>query len=260
MNEHQRLHVLYQKSGPFLYGYIHVVRGSTDNQESSYPFIVSKHFQDREIVFGSMIALMHKIARLKFRFDERQRVTGESLPDAVKSSARIVKKHNKVVHEFPESEYLDTVLQEQEELLEETIMLILMNVRTLLEILSGKGDRRVGIYDYEGKAIGATSLREIGNLLVHHRYFVIRDEYIHDLFSGDAQLASQRRFGAKISVAELFEQVFNCLTGIRVRDFVGVLRSQLERLTIDTDMRDIVFLIQNVHSLWVTTKPERYQG
>lgn len=250
MNEHQRLHVLYQKSGPFLYGYIHVVRGSTDNQESSYPFIVSKHFQDREIVFGSMIALMHKIARLKFRFDERQRVTGESLPDAVKSSARVVKKHNKVVHEFPESEYLDTVLQEQEELLEETIMLILMNVRTLLEILSGKGDRRVGIYDYEGKAIGATSLREIGNLLVHHRYFVIRDEYIHDLFSGDAQLASQRRFGAKISVAELFEQVFNCLTGIRVRDFVGVLRSQLERLTIDTDMRDIVFLIQNVHSLW----------
>ena len=250
MNEHQRLFVLYQKSGPFLYGYIHVVRGSIDNQEASYPFIVSKHIQNREIVYGSMIALMNKIAGLKFRFDERQRAIGQSLPEDVKSSVRTVVENDKVVHELPESEQLDWVLQEQEERLEETIMLMLLNLRTLLDILSGKGDRKIDVYDYEDKLAGETSLREIANLLMHHRYFVVRGEYLHDLFSGDFQLTSQQRFGSKIKLTELFDEMFNCLSGIRVRDFVGVLRSQLERLTIDSEMKDIVFLIQNIHSLW----------
>ena len=250
MNDHQRLFVRYQKSGPFMYGHIHVVRGSIDNQESSYPFIVSKHIQDKEIVCGSMVALMNKIAGLIFRFNERQRVIGESLPEDVKSSVKTVAENNKVVHELPESEHLDSILQEQEELLEETIMLILINLRTLFDILSGKGDRKVNVYDYEDKLIGTTSLRELANLLVHHRYFVIRGEYVHDLFSGDAQLASQQKFGAKIRVTELFDEVFNCLSGIRVRDFVGVLRSRLEQLTVDSEMKDIVFLIQNIHSLW----------
>ena len=173
MNEHQRLFVLYQKSGPFLYGYIHVVRGSIDNQEASYPFIVSKHVQGREIVYGSMVALMNKIARLKFRFDERQQAIGESLPEDVKSSMRTVVEHNRVVHELPESGHLDTLLHEQEELLEETIMLILINLRNLLDILNGRGDRKVRIFDYEDKPVGTTSLRELANLLVHHRYFAI---------------------------------------------------------------------------------------
>ena len=250
MNELQRLYVRYQKSGPFLYGHIHVVRGNVDNQEASYPFIVSKHIQNREIVYGSMIALMNKIAGLKFRFDERQRAIGQSLPEDVKSSVRTVVENDKVVHELPESEQLDWVLQEQEERLEETIMLMLLNLRTLLDILSGKGDRKIDVYDYEDKLAGETSLREIANLLMHHRYFVVRGEYLHDLFSGDAQLTSQQRFGAKIRATELFDEIFNCLSGIRVRDFVGVLRSQLERLTIDSEMKDIVFLIQNIHSLW----------
>ena len=249
MNEHQRLFVLYQKSGPFLYGYIYVVRGSIDNQEASFPFIVSKHIQNREIVYGSMIALMNKIAGLKFRFDERQRAIGQSLPEDVKSSVRTVVENDKVVHELPESEQLDWVLQEQEERLEETIMLMLLNLRTLLDILSGKGDRKIDVYDYEDKLAGETSLREIANLLMHHRYFVVRGEYLHDLFSGDAQLTSQQRFGSKIKLTELFDEMFNCLSGIRVRDFVGVLRSRLERLTINSEMKDIVFLIQNIHSL-----------
>lgn len=250
MNKHQRLSVLYQQSGPFLYGYIHVVRGSIDNRESSYPFIVSKHIQDKEIVYGSMIALMNKIASLKFRFDERQRAIGQSLPEDVKSSVRTVAKNNKIVHELPDSEQLNWVLQEQEELLEETISLMLLNLRILLDILSGKGDRKISVYDYEDKLTGKTSLREIANLLIHSRYFVIRDEYIHDLFSDNTQLASQQRFGAKIKIAELFEEMLNCLTGIRVRDFVGVLRTQLKHLTTDSEMREIVSLIQNIHSLW----------
>ena len=78
----------------------------------------------------------------------------------------------------------------------------------------------------------------------------IRGEYLHDLFSGDARLASQQRFGTKIRVPELFEEMFNCLTGIRINDFVGVLRTQMKQLTIDSEMKDIVFLIQNIHSLW----------
>ena len=250
MNEQKRIYVMYQKSGSFVYGHIRVVRGSIDHQESSYPFIVSKHIHNREIVYGSMVALMNKIAGLKFRFDERQRAIGGSLPEDVKTSVKTVVENDKVVHEVPESEYLETILQEQEELLEETIMLILMNLRNLFDILSGKGDRKIDVYDYEDKLVEETSLREIANLLMHHRYFVIKGEYIHDLFSGDAQLASQQRFGSKIRVTELFDEMFNCLTGIRVRDFVGVLRSQLERLTVDSEMKDIVFLVQNIHSLW----------
>lgn len=233
-----------------MYGHIHVVRGSTNNQESSYPFIVSKDIHNREIVYGSMVALMFKIAGLKFRFDERQRTLGESLPEDVKSSIRTVEENDRIVHEVPETENLESILHEQEELLEEAIMLILMNLRNLFDIMGGKGDRKIDVYNYEDKLVEKTSLREIANLLMHHRYFVVKGEYIHDLFSGDAQMASQQRFGSKIRVIDLFNEMFNCLTGVRVRDFVGVLRSQLERLTVDSEMKDIVFLIQNIHSLW----------
>ena len=130
-------------------------------------------------------------------------------------------------------------------------MKILINLRNLLDILNGRGDRKVRIFDYEDKPVGTTSLRELANLLVHHRYFAIRGEYLHDLFSGDARLASQQRFGTKIRVPELFEEMFNCLTGIRINDFVGVLRTQMKQLAIDADVRrHLCFSFEDIHSLW----------
>ena len=93
------------------------------------------------------------------------------------------------------------------------------------------------------------SLKNIADLLMHHRSFVVRDGNLCDLYSGNDQLMSQRLFGSKTKVQELFDATLEVLGGIRVRDFAGMLRSRLERLSVDSEPRDLIFLIQNIHSL-----------
>ena len=120
-----------------------------------------------------------------------------------------------------------------------------------MEVFSGRWDRQVALYDYEDNRIDTVSLKEIADLLMHHRYFVIRDGYLCDLYSGDEQLTSPRLFGSKIEVQELVNATLELLGRIRIRDFAGMLRSRLERLSVDSEPRDIIFLIQNIHSLSV---------
>ena len=124
-----------------------------------------------------------------------------------------------------------------------------LHLRTLLEVLSGRRNIPVTLYDYEGNSTGTVSLSDLLNTLMHHRYCVVSGEYVHDIFSGQSQLDSPRRFGSKVKSVELFNVMFSYLSAITINDFVGVLRGQLERLTVDSEPRDIMFVVQNVHSL-----------
>ena len=82
MKEGDRLFLLYRYSGQYLYGALHVVRRDVQNQETSYPFVISKQFQGREIVYGSVLNLMEKVASAFFRFDIWQRNLDKTMPDA----------------------------------------------------------------------------------------------------------------------------------------------------------------------------------
>ena len=56
-------------------------------------------------------------------------------------------------------------------------------------------------------------------------------------------------FGTKLKVEELLAEVIGFLEGITVNDFVGMLRSRLKGLTINSKTRDIIFVHQNVYAL-----------
>ena len=232
-----------------MYGHIYVVRGSLDNQESSFPFIVSRHFRGQEVVYGTVMNLMIKIAGLIFGFEQWHSGLHKYVPDEIKPSIKTVKGPAETVFEMPESEHTDLFLQQLEERLEETVILTLMHLRTLLEIFSGKGNASIGLYDYEDNRIGVISLMDIANLLMHHRYLVVQNYCIHNIFSDKEQLPSQRLIGSKFRVHELFKATIDLLTNIKISDFVGVLRSRLARLSVDSEARDIVFLIQNISSI-----------
>ena len=251
-----RLFVLYKKHGSLLYGVIHVMREGLHDQQSSFPFIVSSHFRDNEIIYGSLINLMHKIASLLFRLEQWQRDVEESMPEEIKSAKIEALGSARNAFALPETEYTSSLLQLQETKSEETILLTSLHLRTLCEIFSGKGNASIDLYDYEDNKIGKISLMKLANLLMHHRYFVVDGNYVHDVFSDKGQLLSdikgmpsQRLFGSKFILTDLFNAMLTFLTEIRINDFVGVLRSRLERLTVDSEPKDIVFLIQNILSL-----------
>ena len=249
MKEDNRLFLLYRYVGSYLYGALHVVRGDAQNQESSYPFIISKQFQGREIVYGSVLNMMEKVAGPFFRFDSWQRSLKETMPPEFRTSVQADMQAGRVTHQLPESEFSHVILHEIDERLEDAILLSSLHLRNLLEVFSGRGDKQVGLYDYEDNRIGTVSLKVIADLLMHHRYFVVRGGYLCDIYSGDEQLTSPRLFGSKIEVQELANVTLELLGGIRIRDFAGMLRSRLERLSVDSEPRDVIFLIQNIHSL-----------
>ena len=249
MNEHERLFVLYQKAGPFLYAYVHIVRGSLENQESSFPFIVSKHVNDQEVVYGTVANLMLKVAGLIFDFEKWHQDLKGSLSSEVKTAIRTVNEGTKTVFELPQSEQTELFFQRLEQKIEETVILTSLHMRTMLEIFSGNRNVPIGLYDYEDNRIGDVPLMELANLLMHHRYLVVKDYCVHNIFSDKKQLLSTRLLGSKIRVHELFDTIKNVLNDIKVRDFTGVVRSRLERLSVNSEARDIVFLIQNIRSI-----------
>lgn len=254
MQVNNRLFLMYRYVGAYLYGALHIVRGDVQSQETSYPFIISKKYRGSEIVYGSVLSLIDKVAGAMFRFDRWQRGLDKTMPEEFRTSIQANVQGDRVTYQLPESEFSKAILHQIDECLEDAILLSSLHLRTLLEVFSGKGDRQIDLYDYEDNRIGTVSIKDIADLLMHHRYFVVRDGYLCDVYSGAEQLNSQRLFGSKIEVQELFNATFDLLGGIRIGDFVGMLRSRLERLSVDSEPRDIIFLIQNIHSLFLLVR------
>ena len=255
MHQDQRLFLVYQKVDELLYGAISTLReedlqqGGTIALEWSYPYIVSKHLGDREIVYGSVIHLMYEAARPILRMNALLKEMGESLPDETRSSLVITRSHGAITHTSPSKGFSASFLHKQEEIMKDALLLSGLHLRTLLEMFSGRGNAPVPLYDYEGNSIGTVSLAVLFNTLMHYRYCVIYGEYVHDLFSRTSQLESPRLFGSKIKTAELFKAVVTFITAIRMNDFVGMLRRSLKGLAVDSEPREIAFAVQNVHSL-----------
>ena len=255
MQSETRLLMIYKRVGPYVYGAISTLgpedfaRGGTIPLDWSYPFVVSKQVNDREIVYGSLLHLIGEVAKPIFRMNHRLRALGDSLPEEVRSSLRVSHTGNDVIYESPSPGLPDWLLHRQEELMKEGLLLSGLHLRTLLEILSGRRNASVPVYDYDGNSNGTVTLNELFHILMHHRYCVVSGDYIHDVFSGKSQLESPRLFGAKVKSSELFNAMLSYVSTITINDFVGVLRSRLAKLTIQSEPRDIMFAVQNVHSL-----------
>lgn len=256
----EMLAIVYRYIGPYLYGSIVTVEpetyaravaqgGSLDLKNWSAPYFIAKHLDGREIVYGSIPYLIGEAAKPIFRLDHRLRVFKESLPPEIRSSIQATYGKNAAVYTVPGQNFPDWFIHRQEELTKEALLLSGLHLRNLLDILKDKGNRPVTIYDYDGNPNGTVTLHKLCAMMMHHRYWVISDQYIHDIFSDKKELGSKGLFGSKVDSAELLQAMLAFLSEITVNNFVGVLRGRLKSLTTDSAPRDIMFATQNVHAL-----------
>ena len=260
MPDEEMLVIVYQHVSPYQYGSIVTVDpdtyaravaqgGNLDLKNWSVPYFIAKHLDDREIVYGSIPYMIGEAAKPIFRLNHRLSVFEESLPPEIRSSIQATHDDNAIVYEVPGMEFPDWFIHRQEELVKEALLLSGLHLRNLLDIIKDKGNRPVPIYDYGGNPNGTATLHRICNLMMHHRYWVISDQYIHDVFSDKQELGTKGLFGSKVNHAELLQTMLACLSEITVDNFVGVLRGRLISLTTDSAPRDIMFATQNVHAL-----------
>ena len=259
----ERLLVIYRRVEEVLYGSVYPLR--VDASESAgeiplgkweSPFVVSKQLGEHEIVYGSILHHMHEAARPILRMETLQQQLAKSLPSEVRASMVESRSGNEIIVTSPASEFPASFLYRQDEIIKDAVLLSALSVRTLLEIFSGKGNRIVPTYDYEGNPTKGVSMQQLFHALCHHRYCVVSQGFIYDIFSGDDTRGLPDEFGTKIKVEELLNEVIGFIEGVTVNDFVGLLRSRLGSLTIDSKTRDIIFAHQNVNAL---TEVVRYR-
>ena len=255
-NQLERLLAQYQRVEETLYGSVYPLRVDTSQVTGEIllgkwrsPFVVSKQLGQREIIYGSVLHHMHEAAGPIFRMESRQNELAKSLPSEIHASLIESRSGNQITFTSPASEFSPLLLYKQDEIIKDAVLLSALPVRTLVEVFSGKGNRIVPTYDYEGNRTNGVSMQQVFHALCHHRYCVVSGGFIHDIFSGDDVQGLPDLFGTTIKVEELLNEVIGFLEGVTVNDFVGMLRSRLEKLTIDSKARDIVFAHQNVYAL-----------
>lgn len=242
MKEHNRLALLYQQIDDNLWGAIHTVDGSLENQHNSAPFLISKRVGDEEIIYGSIVNLLNKIVGLQRTLWHRLTDTDDEVPELgiLRHGSEDQSKVSK-----------DGLVQEyQEEMLEDTVLLTAMHFRNLNEIFNHRwSNKELPVYNNDDQSVGTVGMSTLTNQLIHHRYLAVRAPYICDISSRDSELPSQVRFGSKIDGTEFLSEVMDIVREVRVRDFVGVLKRSISNISATSESRDIIFLVQNLNSL-----------
>ena len=255
-NQLERLLVQYQRVEEVLYGSVYPLQVDTSHVTGEItlgtweaPFVVSKQVGEHEIIYGSVLHHIYEASRPFFQMEVLQKNLGESLPMEIRSSLTESRSGNRRDVTVPASEFSPLFLYQQDQIIKDAVLLSAPAVRTLVEVFNGKGNPMVATYDYEGGPIGEVSMQQLFNALDHHRYCVVSGGFIHDVFSDEDTRGLPNLFGTKVNVSELLTAVADFLEGITVNDFAGMLRRRLERLTVDSKPRDIIFAHQNVYSL-----------
>lgn len=230
---------------PYLYGAVHIIDGSLENQWWEKPFVISKRRPGGgEVVYGTVKRTLEKISdqmdRLKrFQSETKAKLDAGGITPLIRDHAIL-----------PACETTDRILDEQENLIEDVLLTVSVNIRILSEIFPQKlKNSMVKVYDYEDGCAGRIELSEIANLLLHNRYILVRDQYVVDLFSDHKFMAQKSQMGLKINFLEYFREVRNLVNGMTVKDLITMLWGATKNLSASSDIRDIIFLTQNLYTL-----------
>ncbi|MYD89583.1 MAG: hypothetical protein F4Y08_04465 [Caldilineaceae bacterium SB0662_bin_9] len=249
--QREYLHTLYQGHGSLVYASVCAQLAKPVHTAGPWHvYIASKHIGKSEIVYGSLLHIMDEAVRPLFRVRQILQELGNALPDDLRSSVEISVVDGNVTHTLPEGPHTDVLLHKQEQTLKDALLLSAIHVRTLLEDFDGVGNIRIAIYDYEGRPAGDVLLSKVFHTLAHYRYCMVSGEFVHDIFSREGQLGDSNLTGTKMKVEDLFKAVFEFISEIRIRRFVGVLRARLHSLSADSEPSDIIFATQNLQSVW----------
>ena len=242
-----RVQVLFNREHPpYLYGALHIVDGDIDNQRLEKPFVISKRRADGgETVFGTVARTMQKIwSQLEklqaFRSDAERRLEVAGVKPIAGTDGS----------ELPLSPIGDKIIDEQEDLIEDVLVSVSVNVRVLADIFPRKMKRaKANVYDYDGKRVGNIELNRIANLLLHNRYILIRYDHVVDLFSDEKFLSAKPQLGLKVNFLEYLDEVQRALDALTVKDLTGKLFGATTQISSKSNIKDIVFLTQNLYTL-----------
>jgi len=234
----------YNQSKPYLYGAIGRVEGTEQRIEK--PFLISKERSGKDpIIYGSVRLLLDKISRQLEKLSQFQSETEKRL-----NAAGITPGDDGRLPETGVSEVVDNVMDTQESLLEDVLLATAVNIRVLSEIFPRKlGRYKVPVYGYEDDLAGEIEIKDISNLLLHHRYSAIVDHHIRDLMSDKEVMSNELQTGLKISFHDYFQAVQNVVDGLTINDLIGKLRAATTQLSASSDITDIVFVVQNLYGL-----------
>ena len=251
-DNYNRIVLFYKQQGAYLYGLIRVVKGSQDNLITSNPFIISKTLGGQEIVYGSVLESIVKVIRIISRYmDQQQRAVDLSIANGLLGPNPQYRDRGDgyVVVDSPDSVPDEEFDHARELEAEDMVLLSSIHLRTLFEAFSGKFNRSIPLYNYEGQVFGDVLLKDIFDAVLHHRYFVIRGEFMIDLFSHERSLDPNSFFGSKVDLYKFLDGVIAAINSIKVKDYMGMLRSKLNRLSVESEPKDMIFAIQNIESL-----------
>ena len=209
----------------------------------------SRFVEGRKVVYGSIPHTIDEAARPLFRAQRFLQENHEAESRGRYSGTTLDLGGNSRSYELLPGDDTDAFLHRQEAVLKDALLLTGIHVRTLLEDFSGIGNVPVPVYDRRDDKVGTVSVAQVFNTLAHYRYCVISGPFVHDIFSKETQLGPEDLSGTKMKTNEVADAVLEFISRIKVRDFVGVLRARLERLSVRSSRRDLMFVVQNVQAL-----------
>ena len=230
---------------PYLYGSVLRVDGDLNNQWWERPFVVSKRKVDgEELVYGTIKRLLEKIM---LQIDRLQRFQLEAQAKLDATGITVSPQNNA---QLPKSEVTDRIIDEQEDLIEDVLLTTSVNVRILSEIFPQKlKQSKIAVYDYDDQSVTQIELSQIASLLVHNRYICIRSPHAVDLMSDRRFMDTKPQAGLKINVLEYFSEVASVVENMTVNDLVDMLQTGLDSLSASSNIKDIIYLHQNLYTL-----------
>ena len=236
-----RVLVIYRREDPYLYGAISKMGGDPRHLEWHAPFLISKtKSTGKEEVYGTVGGTLGRIVAQLAKMDAFGKRTSQRLGEAgIETGPN---------HQMPPSDLSDTIIDEQDALMEEVVLTTSLYVRQLCEIFPDLIKFQVGVYDYGGKPAGHASLKHVGDLMAHNRYIAIRNGRIVDLMSDKKHLA-QPQTGLQLDFIEYLRRVSDLVENITVETLATVLWERTRKLTPSSRIGDIIFLMQNLYTL-----------
>ena len=192
-----RIQILYNaEHKPYLYGAVHRVDGDLSNQRWENPFVISKQRPSgEEVVYGTVKRTLEKIKAQLERLKRFQLETQAKLDTA---GITPLIGEDSILHE---SEVAESILDEQEDLLEDVLLTVSVNIRILSEIFLKKLKKsKIAVYDYQDRQVSTIETSGIADLLVHNRYIVVKDRHVVDLVSDKKFLSKRPQVGLKIDI------------------------------------------------------------
>lgn len=234
---------------PYIYGSILRIKKETDKQKWGTPFVVStKLTNGKEIIHGTINKTLDKVTSQILRIGHfgqeiRDMLSREGLPNT----------QNVALLGNPE--IAERIMKSQEEFIEDVFLNLSVHVRLLYELFEPKFKRRkLKVYNYDGVHVGDINFKWLSNLMVHHVYFIVKDEYIVDLMSDDHSLTPAGQTGFKIHFGEYVEEVVKVVNSLTLKDFASVLKGKIEKLSASSSIKEIIFVHQNLYTLGYNIK------